>query len=262
MIDRIPELPYNGLLPNNAKFPWYNPADDITYHANGNDFLFGLSDPNDAWNPAYSYSLGEIATDGGKIWISLSNGNLGNPPGPASLFWDEEPDPDPGLDGPYWPLEGDELITDSVYMASDDVFGIKLGGNSIGDPNKMLGFFAVDAAGSIDLLATDGVQTSVMVMESFKFHVEAIDGFAQIFAGDNGGFETVSMSSGDGVDDGDFDITSVRARIRHTQVIEFDSPEIDYSGLAAPAVVGADVPTHTVIKSIAGVPYKFFVTPV
>lgn len=98
MIERIHELPYNAILPSNAKFPFYLPDDDTTYHVNAGDFISGLSDPGDAWNEFAVYGNGALVTYAGAVWISTVGGNTGNPPGPASLVWDEEPDP-PQLGG-------------------------------------------------------------------------------------------------------------------------------------------------------------------
>lgn len=95
MIERIPELDYNPILPTNGQMPWYDPTTDTTYHINAQDFLSGLFDPGDAWNEFFSYNAGEIVTSLGEVWISNAGGNLGNPPGPASTFWTLEPDPAP-----------------------------------------------------------------------------------------------------------------------------------------------------------------------
>lgn len=92
---RIPELAPNEILMSNGMLAWYSPADDKTYRINASSILAGLTDPGSVWNPDYSYPIDEIVSYGGSIWISNVNDNLGNPPGPMSLFWTLEPDPPP-----------------------------------------------------------------------------------------------------------------------------------------------------------------------
>lgn len=95
---RIPQLDPKELLSTNGLFAWYDPATDQTYRISAAALLGGTPvNPGQAWTPDYSYAAGDIATYNGQIWISAVNDNLGNPPGPSSLFWDLEPDtvPDP-----------------------------------------------------------------------------------------------------------------------------------------------------------------------
>jgi hypothetical protein len=99
-IDRIPELPPNGLLPTNGMFAWYDPITDTTYRINASQFLSGLYSPDDVWNEAFNYqTLGTLVTHDAQVWINTAldgfGNNLGNPPGPVSPYWTLEPDPAP-----------------------------------------------------------------------------------------------------------------------------------------------------------------------
>lgn len=90
---RIPQLPYNPTLLTGAKFAFYDPSTDTTYHINVQDFLTSTN-PDSLWSPIASYDIGDIVVYSQgpgqpyEAWISNSNGNLGNVPGPASAVWD------------------------------------------------------------------------------------------------------------------------------------------------------------------------------
>jgi hypothetical protein len=159
MIERIPDLDYNGLIPVNGFFPWYDPNTDTTYYARADDFLFGMADPNDAWNPFYNYAEGDIATEGGIIYISNSDDNEGNPPGPDSPFWDEdESGGGPGL-GPYWPLGGSDSLTANVELLGEG-FDV-----SIGTLSERVTNFLVGAEGDIHLYRA-GLPTNELIIDS------------------------------------------------------------------------------------------------
>lgn len=90
---RIFQLPQLFAVSGSLKLAAYDPNTDTTYHFDLS--LLGLQgDPADyLWQDDFSYSEGAITTYSQgpgqplQVWVSESNGNVGNVPGPGSTFW-------------------------------------------------------------------------------------------------------------------------------------------------------------------------------
>jgi hypothetical protein len=112
---RYNELPENNLLLQNGLITWYDFVTNKTYSARIGNILAGTSDPDDVWIETFEYSEGQIVSYLGKLWIATSEaGNIGQPPSDVSIFWDEEPDPEPGTSG--WAKSGTTELTGATTI--------------------------------------------------------------------------------------------------------------------------------------------------
>lgn len=125
---RYNELPENNVLLQNGLITWYDFVTNKTYSARIGNILSGTTNPDDVWNAMFEYSEGQIVSYNGKIWIATAEpGNIGQPPSGASIFWAEEPDPEPGTNG--WATNGTTELTGPVVI---DATGNDL---TIGNPS-------------------------------------------------------------------------------------------------------------------------------
>jgi hypothetical protein len=110
---RYNELPENNLLMSSGLIAWYDFITDTTYRATIGSVFSGTTNPDTVWNPDFEYTVGQVVSYNGRLWIATSEpDNLGQPPSDVSIFWDEEPDPAPV--GAGWPLGGIGNLTSNV----------------------------------------------------------------------------------------------------------------------------------------------------